>query len=270
MKKILITGAAGSVGSFLRKEYAGRYGLRLADLKPITKLGPGEEYQKADVTRFDDMLRAVEGVDGIVHLGAYSVEGPWEPILNSNIVGTYNVFEAAKQKGVKRIVFASSNHAVGFYRRDQTIDHRAYPRPDGRYGVSKVFGEALASLYADKYGAEVMCVRIGNTEARPLDVRRLSIWISPRDLAHLIGIGLDRPGIKLEIVYGMSDNKRAWWDNSNAYRLGYKPRDRAEDYAAQITAEQPALTGDPIADAHQGGAFCSTERGGDPFKPDPD
>jgi len=266
VKKILITGAAGSVGTFLRKEYAGRYALRLADIKTIGNLGAHEEFVEADVAKFDDMQRAVEGVDGILHLGAFSVEGDWDTILNANIVGTYNLFEAARQKGVKRVVFASSNHAVGFYRRDQTIDHTVYPKPDGRYGLSKVFGEALGSLYADKYGAEVMCIRIGNTETRPLDVRRLSIWISPRDLAQLVGIGLDHPAIKFEIVYGMSDNKRAWWDNSNAYRLGYKPKDKGEDYAAKVLAEHSADTGDPLADAHQGGGFVSVELGGDPNK----
>jgi uronate dehydrogenase len=266
MKKILITGAAGSVGSFLRKEFAGRYALRLSDIKTIDDLGNDEEFLKADVSKFEDMLRVVEGVDGIVHLGGFAVEGTWEVIFNANIVGTYNVFEAARQKGVRRIVLASSNHAIGFYRRDQTIDHTAYPRPDTRYGVSKVFGEALGSLYSDKYGAEVMCIRIGNAETRPLDVRRLSVWISPRDLAQLVGIGLDHPDIKFDIVFGMSDNKRAWWDNSNAHRLGYKPRDKGEDYAAQVTAEHPAKTGDAVADAHQGGSFCSTESGGDPFR----
>ncbi len=266
MKTILLTGAAGAVGGFLRKEYAGRYALRLADLKTIDTLGPDETFIEADVAKYDDMLRAVDGVDGIVHLGAFSVEGDWDTILNSNIVGTYNIFEAARQTGVKRVVFASSNHAVGFYRRDQTIDHTVYPKPDGRYGLSKVFGEALGSLYADKYGAEVMCIRIGNVDTRPLDVRRLAIWISPRDLAQLTGIGLDRPGIKFEIVYGMSDNKRAWWDNANAHRLGYKPEDKGEDFAAQVLAEHPASTGDPLADAHQGGTFVSVEQGGDPTK----
>lgn len=269
MKKILITGAAGGVGAFLRKELAGRYALRLADLKQIEELGANEESVTADVSKFDDMLRAVDGVDGIVHLGAFSVEGNWDTILNANIVGTYNLFEAARLKGVKRIVFASSNHVIGFYRRDQRIDDTVYPKPDSRYGVSKVFGEALASLYADKYGAEVLCIRIGNVATKPPDVRRLSIWISPRDVAQLVGIGLDQPDIKFEIVYGISDNDRAWWDNSNAYRLGYKPQDRAEDYAEEVLAEHPALTGDPVADMHQGGSFCSTEAGGDPSKDTP-
>ena len=141
-----------------------------------------------------DALRITKGVDAIVHLGGYSVEGPWEAILQANIIGCYNVFEAARRNGVKRILFPTSNHATGFYRRDQTIDHRVYIKPDSRYGVSKVFGEALGSLYADKYGMEMFMMRIGNVNPKPIDKRRLSIWFSPRDLAQLVSIGIDHPG----------------------------------------------------------------------------
>src|SRR6266446_10089516 len=179
MKKVLITGAAGDVGGHLRRELAGRYDLRLSDIRPIADLAPGEEFMRGDCASLRDMLRVTQGVDAVVHLGGFSVEGPWEVILRANIVGTYQVFEAAHRNGVRRLVFATSNHAVGFYRRDETIDHRVYPKPDSRYGASKVFGEALGSLYADKYGMEVVCIRIGNLASRPVDKRRLSIWISP-------------------------------------------------------------------------------------------
>lgn len=267
MKTILMTGAAGGVGTFLRKEFHGRYRLRLSDIVDLDDCGSREAFVRADLGDLAAVRNAVAGVDGIVHLGGYSVEGDWNTILNVNIIGTYNLFEAARIEGVKRIVFASSNHAMGFYRRDETIDHTRYPRPDSRYGLSKVFGESLGSLYADKYGAEVMCVRIGNVAEEPLDVRRLSIWTSPRDLAQLVSIGLEHPDIRFEVVYGMSDNARAWWDNSNAKRLGYAPRDRSEDYAAKVLSQHSADTGDPLADARQGGAFVSTESGGDPTKP---
>src|SRR5438128_814279 len=177
------------------------------------------------------------------HLGGYSVEGPWDGILKANIVGCYNVFEAARRNGVKRIVFPTSNHAVGFYRRDQTIDHRVYPKPDSRYGVSKVFGEALGSLYADKYGMEMFMIRIGNVNPAPIDKRRLAIWFSPRDLAQLVSIGIDHPDIKFEIVYGISANKRSWYDNSNAARLGYRPQDDSEPYAEEVLKKEKP--GDP-------------------------
>ncbi len=205
-----------------------------------------------------DALRITRGVDAIVHLGGYSVEGPWEGILSANIIGCYNVFEAARRNGVKRILFPTSNHATGFYRRDQTIDHRVYPKPDSRYGVSKVFGEALGSLYADKYGMEVFCMRIGNVNAVPIDKRRLAILFTPRDLAQLVTIGIEHPGIRFEIVYGVSKNKRSWYDNSNAYRLGYQPQDDSEVYAREILAREPP-GGDPGAELHQGGVFCVAE-----------
>jgi len=147
---------------------------------------------------------------------------------------------------------------VGFYRRDQTIDHRVYPKPDGRYGVSKVFGEALGSLYADKYGMEVLCIRIGNLNTVPIDKRRLSIWISPRDLAQLVAIGIDHPEIGFEIVYGVSGNKRSWYDNGNAVRLGYRPNDDSEHQAQQVLAREPP-GGDPIAETYQGGLFTVVE-----------
>src|SRR5882724_10638 len=266
MKKILITGAAGDVGGHLRRELAGRYELRLSDIRPVRNLAPGEEFVRGDCASLRDMLRVTKGVAAVVHLGGFSVEGPWEVILRANIVGTYNVFEAARRNGARRLVFATSNHAVGFYAREDVIDHRVYPKPDSRYGVSKVFGEALGSLYSDKYGMEVMCIRIGNLAPRPVDKRRLSIWISPRDLAQLVGIAIDRPDIHFEIVYGVSGNKRSWYDNSNAERLGYRPQDDSESYAEEVLRnEKPGA--DPRTERFQGGTFVTAEHSGDPTRP---
>ena len=258
MKTILITGAAGDVGTHLRRELAGKYALRVSDLRSLRKINSEEQFMRADISKMADALRITKGVDAIVHLGGYSVEGPWEGILNANIIGCYNVFEAARRNGVKRIVFPTSNHATGFYRRDQTIDHRVYPKPDSRYGVSKVFGEALGSLYADKYGLQFLMIRIGNVNPVPIDKRRLSIWVSPRDIAQLVSIGIEHPEIRFEIVYGISGNTRAWYDNSNAQRLGYRPKDNAEAYAAEILAREPP-PGDPRAEQRQGGIFCVAE-----------
>jgi len=262
MKTILLTGAAGIVGGFLRDQFRDRYALRLSDIKPIEQLHENESYVAADLTDPDAVLEAAQGVDGIIHLGGYSFEGTWEQILDANIIGCRNVYEAARLADAKRVVFASSNHAMGFYRRDQKIDDNVTARPDSRYGVSKVFGEAMGALYADKYGLGVMAIRIGFVDARPIDVRRLAIWISPRDLAQLVAIGLEHPDLKYEIVYGMSDNARAWWDNSSALRLGYAPEDRSADFAEDVLKEHSADTGDPLADAHQGGGFVSSEEGG--------
>jgi uronate dehydrogenase len=268
LKTILITGAAGDVGTHLRRELRGRYRLRLSDVKPVADLASDEGFIRADISRMEEVLPLMNGVDAVVHLGGFSVEGPWDAILAANIAGCYNVFEAARQGGAGRVLFATSNHAMGFYRRDEIIDHRAYPKPDSRYGVSKVFGEALGSLYADKYGLRVLCIRIGNVNPKPVDKRRLAIWLSPRDLAQLVAIGVEHPDIRFEVVYGVSGNKRSWYDNSNARRLGYRPQDDSETWAAEVLASEK-----PVADAtgedYQGGAFVSAEIGGDPNRPVP-
>ncbi len=265
MKTVLITGATGDVGSHLRRELASKYRLRLSDRRSLEGKTKNEIFMKADISKMSDALRITKGVDAIIHLGGYSVEGGWGAILQANIIGCYNVFEAARRNGVKRIIFPTSNHAVGFYRRDRTIDHKVYPKPDSRYGVSKVFGEALGSLYADKYGMEMFMVRIGNVHPFPLDKRRLSIWFSPRDLAQLISIGIDHPGIKFEIVYGVSGNKRSWYDNSNAVRLGYQPQDDAEAFAEEVLKKEKP--GDPVAELHQGGIFTVAEEVPNPAAP---
>jgi uronate dehydrogenase len=194
-----------------------------------------------------------------VHLGGFSVEGPWQTILDANIVGCYNLFEAARLAGVKRIIFASSNHAVGFYPREETIPAEAPPLPDSRYGVSKAFGEALGALYAMKHGIGVTSLRIGNVGEVPIDVRRLSIMLHPEDLVQLIRIGLEHPDIVNEVFYGISGNTRAWYDNSRAEAFGYKSKHNAETQKAQAEAAQKKLEADAVGDVYQGGGFCSDE-----------
>jgi uronate dehydrogenase len=259
MQKILITGAAGDVGTRLRKLLKGVYSLRVSDIRKPADLGADDEFVSADLGDYEQTKQITAGIDGIVHLGGYSVEGPWETIHKSNIVGCYNLFEAAYRSGVKRIVFASSNHAVGFYPRDRKIGVDVTVRPDSRYGVSKAFGEAVGALYADKHGLRVTCIRIGNVGDKPLDKRRLSIWVKPEDLVQLIRIGLEHPDIRFEIFYGASDNAAGWWDNSNARRYGYRPQFRSEDFRDEAMAAQAKLPADPVGDRFQGGPFCSDE-----------
>ena len=259
MQKILITGAAGDVGTRLRKLLKGVYSLRVSDIRKPADLGADDEFVAADLGDYEQTKQITAGIDGIVHLGGHSVEGPWETIHKSNIVGCYNLFEAAYRSGVKRIVFASSNHAVGFYPRDRKIGVDVTVRPDSRYGVSKAFGEAVGALYADKHGLRVTCIRIGNVGDKPLDKRRMSIWIKPEDLAQLIRIGLEHPDIRFEIFYGASDNAAGWWDNSNARRFGYRPQFRSEDFRDEAMAAQTKLPADPVGDRFQGGPFCSDE-----------
>ncbi|MGH6790807.1 MAG: NAD-dependent epimerase/dehydratase family protein [Pseudolabrys sp.] len=260
MEKILVTGAAGGIGTRMRKLLKGVYpSIRWSDIKKPDDLTADETFMTCDLARMAEVEKIVAGVDGIVHFGGYSIEGPWETILNSNIVGCYNLFEAAYRAGVKRVVFASSNHAVGFYPRSQTIGVNVTTRPDSRYGVSKAFGEAIGALYADKHGLRVTCIRIGNVGDAPIDQRRLAIWIKPEDLVQLVRIGLEHRDIHFEIFYGVSDNADSWWDNSNARRFGYKPQGQAEKYRDSAMAAQTAVLPDPIGDRYQGGTFCSDE-----------
>ncbi len=264
METVLITGAAGDIGGRLRSLLKGVYPrLRLSDLKAPADLAADEVFIKADLAQTAEVEQAVAGVDGIVHLGGFSVEGPWETILRANIVGCYNLFEAARRHGVKRVVFASSNHVVGFYPRRRRIGVDAAVRPDSRYGMSKAFGEAAAALYAFKHGLRVACIRIGNVADHPVDRRRLSIWIKPQDLVQLIRIGLEHPDIRYEIFYGASDNERSWWDNERAFRYGYRPQGRSEEHRDAALAAQAQLPSDPLGDWYQGGPFCSDEYDGD-------
>ena len=251
METVLVTGAAGGIGTRLRQLFKGVYPkIRLTDLRRPADLAPEETFVEADLASMAEVDRAVAGVEGIVHLGGFSVEGSWETILHANIVGCYNLFEAARRHRVERVVFASSNHVVGFYPRRRRVGIDASVRPDSRYGVSKAFGEALGALYAFKYGLRVTCIRIGNFADAPVDLRRLSIWVAPQDLLQLIRIGLE---------HGASDNARGWWDNSAAFRLGYRPQARAEEHSAAALAANAKLPADPVGDWYQGGPFCSDE-----------
>ena len=259
-RRIVFTGASGGIGTMTRPLLAKLYpGLVLSDRVRPNDLQPGETFVAADLTRPEEVAAAVKGAHSIIHLGGHSVEGTWDQILQANIIGCYNVFEAARQAGVKRVIFASSNHAVGFYPRKRKIRTDVTVRPDSRYGVSKAFGEALGALYADKHGIAVTCLRIGNVGPCPLDVRRLSIWISPEDIVQLFRIGLEHPDIRFDILYGASDNEASWWDNSRARQLGYRPTGKAEDHRAQAEAAQAKIGPDPVGDLFQGGTFCSAE-----------
>ncbi|MBL8380252.1 MAG: NAD(P)-dependent oxidoreductase [Burkholderiales bacterium] len=239
-RNILITGAAGQIGVALRAGFKGVYPLlRLSDRAPLAAAGPGEEVVQADLGDMPAIEKLVQGIDCIIHLGGASTENTWETILSANIAGCFNLFEAARKHKVKRVIFASSNHAIGFHRRERFIDNTVVPRPDTRYGVSKVFGEALGRLYADKHGLSVACLRIGTfrNPDRPDNVRQLQSWISHRDMVHLMRCCIDHPDYHFAVVYGLSNNLRGRWDNSNVKWLGYRPQDDSEAWAAEILAK---------------------------------
>jgi uronate dehydrogenase len=262
IKRLLITGAAGKIGSSMRALLNQHYPIiRLSDIAPLKQERPNEEIDQTNLADLDAVRKMVEGVDAIVHLGGIGGVGrekEWQAVVDANITGCFNVFEAAREAHVKRLVYTSSNHAVGFYPRTERLDHTTPPRPDTRYGVSKVVGESLSSLYAFKHGMQVLCIRVGNFNPQPKEARHLSIWVSPRDLAQLVRIGLEHPEIQYEVVYGVSGNTRSWWDNSNAERLGYKPQDNAEDYAAQLPPEPAGVKADDPSEFYQGGRHCAS------------
>ncbi len=210
------------------------------------------------------MLPLAEGVDAIIHAGGVPVEDTFAAILNGNIVGTYNIYEAARQHGVKRVIYTSSNHAIGFYDRTETIDASAAHRPDSLYGVSKCFAEDLGRYYWDKFAIESVNLRIGSSFPEPLDRRMLATWLSFADFAQLCERSLLAPRVGHMIVYGMSDNRETLWDNRLASSLGYVPRDSADDYREKVLAEQPPLDPNEPAARYHGGNFAGAGHFEDP------
>ncbi|WP_407914198.1 NAD-dependent epimerase/dehydratase family protein [Kitasatospora sp. NE20-6] len=261
---ILLTGAAGGVGSMLRHLLpAFGYELRPADIAPL----PGEDDARTfDLRDADAVREAVRGVDAIVHLGGISLEDTFANILGANIEGSYHLYEAARLEGVRRVVFASSNHAVGFTPLEGAgpggkglIGTAIPPRPDTYYGLSKVFGESLAQLYADKYGVTTVSIRIGSCFPKPRSTRMLSTWLSPADCARLVHAALTAPVDGHTVVNGISANTRAWWDLAPARALGYEPQDDAEEYAAEVIAEHGELAPDGVDARLLGGGFTTVE-----------
>jgi uronate dehydrogenase len=256
--RLLLTGAAGGLGRQLRprlKRYCDT--LRLSDVAPLdpVQAADGEEIRPCALEDAQAVMQLVEGVQAIVHLGGVSTEQPWAPILAANIMGVVNLYEAARKAGTRRVVFASSNHVMGFYRQDQVVDALSPPRPDGFYGLSKAFGEDVAQMYWDRWGIETVSVRIGSSYPEPKDRRMLSTWLSYDDLERLVVAALTAPVVGHTIIYGTSDNSSSWYDNRLARHIGFRPHDSSDPYRAQVEARQPSLDLQDPAVLHQGGAF---------------
>jgi uronate dehydrogenase len=236
LNTVLLTGAAGALGRVLAPPLRALCStLLLSDLPPaLAQLGePGAH--PCDLADAGAVHALLAGVDAVVHLGGVSVEGPFEPILQANIRGVHHLYEAARRQGTRRIVFASSNHVTGAYERGQAIGPDDPPRPDGHYGLSKLFGEGLARLYWDRFGIETVCLRIGTATPTPTDRRALSTWLSHADLVRLVGAALTAEVVGFVVAYGVSANRRGWWNTQAAWaRLGYAPKDDAETWAAEV------------------------------------
>ena len=255
-KRILMTGAAGGLGKVLRdriKPWAEV--VRLSDISDMGEARPGEELVRCDLSDKAAVMALMEGVDAVLHFGGISTEAPFEDIMQANILGVANLYEAAHKHGVRRLMFASSNHAIGYYRTTDMLDANMPTRPDSMYGVSKVFGEQMSRYYYDRFGIETVCIRIGSSFPQPANKRMMSTYLSYDDLTELLRCSLFAPRVGHTIVFGMSDNDSVWWDNRYAAHLGYRPKDSSAKFAHLFpdTCEFPPQ--DDVTTVYQGGKF---------------
>ena len=253
--RLLLTGAAGGLGKVLReslKPFADT--LRLSDVASMAPAQAGEEVVPCNLADKAAVDSLVQGCQAIVHLGGVSVERPFEEILEANIKGVFHIYEGARRHGVGRVVFASSNHVMGFHPQGALIDADCTKRPDGYYGLSKSYGEDLSRFYFDRYGIQTACLRIGSSFPEPKDRRMMITWLSYRDLTELVRASLFAPALGHTIVYGMSANRDKWWDNSGAAHLGFSPQDSSEPFRATVEALPPVDPSDRAAQ-YQGGGF---------------
>jgi uronate dehydrogenase len=235
-ERVLITGAAGQVGRLARQALHGRVPyLRLSDIAAMQSAGQNEELWPCDLADAAAVGRLLQGVDAVVHLGASLNVDDWHDTLQVNIAGAYNIYESARRAGVKRVVYASSHHAVGMYPIGERLEADAPARPDSLYGLSKCFGEDLARYYWDKYKIESVCLRIGSTRPAPNESRELATWLSEPDFERLLLASLAAPSVGYTVVFGVSANRDSWWDNEkSAARLGYEPQDDASSHAERV------------------------------------
>jgi len=258
MKRLLITGAAGGLGKMARERLSHMADfLRLSDIDDLGEAAPNEEIVYCDLSDKAAVEAMVAGCDGIVHFGGISIEKPWDLIMNANINGVFNLYEAARKNGNPRIIFASSNHAIGFHDQTTKLDASSPTRPDGLYGVSKCFGESMASMYHDKFGVETACVRIGSCFPEPRNHRMLATWLSADDFVRLIERVFAISRLGCPIIYGASDNTMSWWDNGQVSYLGWKPQDNGEIYRAKVDAAMAQPGADSADMIYQGGFFAT-------------
>ncbi|KAH0435585.1 NAD(P)-dependent oxidoreductase [Paraburkholderia fungorum] len=259
MKKIALSGAGGQLGSVVRAALIAR-GIPLrsaAGSKALVPLVEGEDIMHGDLRDPAVVDRLLAGVDVLIHFAGTSVERPLPEIIDNNLRALVEVYEGARRQGVRRVVFASSNHAIGMYPVTEHLSLDCALRPDGFYGLSKVWGEALARMYWDKHGIESICVRIGSCLERPTEPRHLSTWFGHDDLLHFLDRCVEAEDVGFITVWGVSANQRSWWDNSGASRLGYRPTQDAEAYAEAILAQPNPL--DALGQRYQGGSFVGID-----------
>jgi uronate dehydrogenase len=253
--RVLITGAAGHIGRTLRAGLAGRHPkLVLLDRKPVENLAPHEEAVVADLRERDALAKAVEGCDALVHLAGAPDPRDFEEMFRANVRGLYDMFEAARKAGVKRIVYASTNHTYGMYPVEHGMTELDPTRPDSFYGVAKVFGEQMLRYYWDKHGIESVSLRIGSFERRPTQQRHLSTWFSYRDCVELVDRSLRQPDVGAAIVFGMSRNTRIRIAHPNWEAVRFAPVDDAETWIDTLRGEGVDVDG-PLQWKLHGGMY---------------
>ena len=256
-KPVLLTGASGALGRVLTRNLtAAGWTLRCTDIVPFpTEVPKGATFARADLNDGVDILRLAEGCGMILHFGGVSTEHPFEEVLGPNIRGLYHIYEAARREGA-RVLFASSNHSIGFHERSEPLDGDCQFLPDGYYGLSKAYGELMGRMYWYKHGVESVLVRIGSCFPEPTNARMLSTWLSYDDLTGLCIRATLAEKTGCAVIWGASVNSRTYWRHDARESLGWAPKDSADPYAAQLGGK---TSGDPIEERYQGGAYTSIE-----------
>lgn len=257
MTRVALSGAGGQVGGVLRPELLKR-GVQLRSgggLKPLQPLSPEEETCHGDLREPAAVDRLLEGVDVLIHMAGTSVERPLPEIIENNLRALHELYEGARRHRLRRVVFASSNHAFGMNGVDDRLGLDCTFRPDGFYGLSKAWGEAMTRMYWDKHGIEGISLRIGSALPRPTEFRHLSTWLGPDDMEHLMMRCIEAPKVGCMAVWGVSNNARSYWDQTGAEPLGYRPTQNAETYAAEILSQENPLN--EVGRKFQGGSFAA-------------
>jgi uronate dehydrogenase len=258
MTKVALSGADGQLGRFLRRRLLEQgVDLRSAGRVPLEPLRPDEDLTHGDLRDPENAGRLVQGAGVLIHLAGTSIERPLPEIIENNLVGLHTLYEAARRHHLKRVVFASSNHAIGMHDAGERLELSCDFRPDGLYGLSKMWGEGLARLYWDKHGIESVCVRIGSALERPTEARHLSTWFGLEDLTQFINCCISTPNVGFLTAWGVSNNTRSYWTPTGCARLGYQPVQNSEDFAADILRQRNPL--DAIAQRYQGGSFAALD-----------
>lgn len=260
-RPVLLTGASGALGRVLTRALGeAGWTLRLTDRVPFPDpLPEGARFQRADLEDGPAILRLAEGCGTILHFGGISVEHPFETVIGPNIRGLYHAYEAARREGA-RMVFASSNHTIGFHERSAVLDQDCALKPDGFYGLSKAYGELMGGLYRDKHGVESVFLRIGSCFPEPTDARMLATWLSYADLTRLVMRATLAPSLGPDgtvVIWGASKNSRmTWWGRDGRATIGWAPQDSADSYAQALEGK---TSGNPVVERYQGGGFTGID-----------